>query len=111
MNNMATAHYHFYLNRPAHIYMKWPTVMLRVFVTAPDVTKPDCFVKIAETPSGCELIRFEIDRDYFNDEHWTRDNFLLYLVTNHIDVLSKYDIGYFIDAEAVELPTNFMEAE
>jgi hypothetical protein len=35
----------------------------------------------------------------------------MYLITHHMEDLIEFDIGYELDAEAIELPSDFMVAE
>jgi hypothetical protein len=41
----------------------------------------------------------------------TKDDVLQHLVTHHFDALLANDIGHTTDAEAIELPSDFMVAE
>lgn len=37
---------------------------------------------------------------------WNRESVTLHLLTHHADDLARWDIGYWLDAEAVELPSD-----
>lgn len=49
--------------------------------------------------------------DTNNPDHWTRDSLVMHLLTHNLEDLKKLDIGYSVDVETVDLPTDFMESE
>lgn len=57
------------------------------------------------------LERIPLDLAYENPDNWTREAIIFHLLTHHADELARYEVGHSIEAEDVELPNEFMEAE
>ena len=109
MNNLAAAHYEYI--GPSHLHIQFPTFLIFVCATvSAHSPKLRPFFQIID-PDDYVLEQFDIDLEYSNADAWTRDNFIYYLLTNHAEDLARHGIWYELDAEAVELPNDFLVAE